>query len=106
MFRIHRIDGSREIRGEQVGERGVADLRGVGGSADHRDHARVQQVVYAASLGGLFPGPGHFQRLLGGIDVELDMQHALLESPAEDRKSTRLNSSHVSISYAVFSLQK
>src|SRR5207249_11905814 len=28
------------------------------------------------------------------------------ESPRSDRKSTRLNSSHVSISYAVFCLQK
>src|SRR5207249_8457666 len=27
-------------------------------------------------------------------------------APAEDRKSTRLNSSHVSISYAVFCLKK
>src|SRR4051812_49841976 len=27
-------------------------------------------------------------------------------SPAEDRKSTRLNSSHMSISYAVFCLKK
>src|SRR5699024_11479657 len=30
----------------------------------------------------------------------------LLERPDEDRKSTRLNSSHVSISYAVFCLKK
>src|SRR5699024_12092965 len=29
-----------------------------------------------------------------------------LSCPAEDRKSTRLNSSHVSISYAVFCLKK
>src|SRR5207249_9740785 len=37
--------------------------------------------------------PGH-----AGLDV--------LNHPAEDRKSTRLNSSHVSISYAVFCLKK
>src|SRR5947209_13155482 len=30
----------------------------------------------------------------------------LIESPAEDRKSTRLNSSHANISYAVFCLKK
>src|SRR5690242_1482832 len=30
----------------------------------------------------------------------------LLVLPAKDRKSTRLNSSHMSISYAVFCLQK
>src|SRR5690625_6501386 len=31
---------------------------------------------------------------------------ALAEPPAADRKSTRLNSSHVAISYAVFCLKK
>src|SRR5437868_9113222 len=30
----------------------------------------------------------------------------LINTPGEDRKSTRLNSSHVSISYAVFCLKK
>src|SRR5207249_11775727 len=32
--------------------------------------------------------------------------HVFLESLKQDRKSTRLNSSHVSISYAVFCLKK
>src|SRR5690625_5333736 len=32
--------------------------------------------------------------------------HKLLEIPEQDRKSTRLNSSHVAISYAVFFLIK
>src|SRR5690606_40748881 len=31
--------------------------------------------------------------------------HFIVQLPDEDRKSTRLNSSHVKISYAVFSLQ-
>src|SRR6266571_2447005 len=42
--------------------------------------------------GGAFPGPGIF-RLTG---------RRLLAWPGRDRKSTRLNSSHMSISYAVF----
>src|SRR5436309_12716104 len=33
-------------------------------------------------------------------------QHARIRCGAEDRKSTRLNSSHVKISYAVFCLKK
>src|SRR5690625_617632 len=37
----------------------------------------------------------------GGIAAFIDAEHAL-----EDRKSTRLNSSHVAISYAVFCLKK
>src|SRR5690606_42114319 len=42
----------------------------------------------------LEPGPGH-----------LDLQR-LKDKLFEDRKSTRLNSSHVKISYAVFCLKK
>src|SRR5699024_12407681 len=34
------------------------------------------------------------------------LQHSILLIDFEDRKSTRLNSSHVSISYAVFCLKK
>src|SRR5688572_31055795 len=33
-------------------------------------------------------------------------EHAVDEGPAQDRKSTRLNSSHSQISYAVFCLKK
>src|SRR5699024_11333736 len=36
----------------------------------------------------------------------IDQYGALIEMPSRDRKSTRLNSSHVSISYAVFCLKK
>src|SRR5688572_32052669 len=38
------------------------------------------------------------------LDVELD--HPLVEAARADRKSTRLNSSHSQISYAVFCLKK
>src|SRR5699024_11767271 len=38
--------------------------------------------------------------------VDLEASDALDNELAEDRKSTRLNSSHVSISYAVFCLKK
>src|SRR3712207_8405926 len=37
---------------------------------------------------------------VGPVDVQRDLLHAL------DRKSTRLNSSHANISYAVFCLKK
>src|SRR5699024_11759213 len=53
-------------------------------------------------------GPGeqlHVQRPLGGVvgGLEALVQQAQAE---QDRKSTRLNSSHVSISYAVSCLKK
>src|SRR5699024_4982946 len=59
-------------------------------------------------------------RVRGKIDVYATQRHRLLDKgqircefneltsdhPVKDRKSTRLNSSHVSISYAVFCLKK
>src|SRR5207249_5293412 len=53
--------------------------------------------------------------VLGGVGVRASEQGAPIRRPTiagpnllsiEDRKSTRLNSSHVSISYAVFCLKK
>src|SRR5207249_5610427 len=44
-----------------------------------------------------------FQRVIGGFLLNIARAGALL---LDNRKSTRLNSSHVSISYAVFCLKK
>src|SRR5207249_10268121 len=55
---------------------------------------------------------GHLRRQYGerGLGSALESAQArdprARGGPAEDRKSTRLNSSHVSISYAVFCLKK
>src|SRR5699024_5633832 len=56
------------------------------------------QIVEHPSLDAAYDG---FQDALEdeGLEVDFDFQSA-------DRKSTRLNSSHVSISYAVFCLKK
>src|SRR5207249_10048723 len=59
-----------------------------------------------------FAGVRQPQQAHVGDDLELEFQQALFpgksraELPRGDRKSTRLNSSHVSISYAVFCLKK
>src|SRR2546429_4553221 len=45
----------------------------------------------------------HLNRLVDGFDLESDRRHGPL---GQDRKSTRLNSSHGYISYAVFCLKK
>src|SRR5689334_23593678 len=70
--------------------------------------------IYTLSLHDALPIWAH----RAGVDVEvgvellrLDAEAARLQQPAqrgrdEDRKSTRLNSSHSSISYAVFCLKK
>src|SRR5437773_9066581 len=63
--------------------------------------------VLALSATGVLPGAQQkIQRLLAILDVEhLVGEVAFLERP-KDRKSTRLNSSHITISYAVFCLKK
>src|SRR3712207_8985477 len=50
-------------------------------------------------------GPQHAVQPAGGI-VELGERGQRLRSAPQDRKSTRLNSSHANISYAVFCLKK
>src|SRR5699024_12555468 len=54
-------------------------------------------VQYLSWLGGVLQGDL-------GTSYLIPLQHPA--QPAQDRKSTRLNSSHVSISYAVFCLKK
>src|SRR3712207_8120736 len=54
----------------------------------------------------LRPGVRLERALLDGLDVAGDADHAVGVVPGEDRKSTRLNSSHANISYAVFCLKK
>src|SRR5689334_24046670 len=55
----------------------------------------------------LFRSPAcHRGRQLPGADADRRRQVAVLSAAGADRKSTRLNSSHSSISYAVFCLKK
>src|SRR5699024_11862545 len=52
-------------------------------------------------------GAGAVRTINGTLDLHLELEKKLAEfKGTEDRKSTRLNSSHVSISYAVFCLKK
>src|SRR5699024_12677229 len=73
-----------------------ADQPGLHGGP-HRVPAGVRQFHFggAADFGGVDVGP-----------AGRTAPHLLEAETAEDRKSTRLNSSHVSISYAVFCLKK
>src|SRR5439155_15442635 len=78
----------------------VAELLGLGDAVGHprrraagpvaRVEAEFQRLGHAGTISGL--RPGHDRQL---------REHAGL-----DRKSTRLNSSHVAIAYAVFCLKK
>src|SRR5690242_20791687 len=56
-------------------------------------------------ISGEFPGI-HRERLLRGFGQYTPLPPAAFPHTLRDRKSTRLNSSHMSISYAVFCLKK
>src|SRR3989454_2882388 len=67
-------------------------------------HARVpikQAVISASALSLLYPQDG-----VPGYTREVFLDDLVRETEREDRKSTRLNSSHLVISYAVFCLKK
>src|SRR5690349_23226309 len=60
--------------------------------------------IHRGSLGGEHQVDARGTRLLGEPCDQL--LHLLAQKARADRKSTRLNSSHVEISYAVFCLKK
>src|SRR5437773_4768163 len=81
-----------------------------------RDLERRYQTAQGEVRDLLEPGlrvvPGELAVGLGlqcvadGLHVEGSDQHAAVVEHRRDRKSTRLNSSHITISYAVFCLKK
>src|SRR5690625_5086102 len=69
----------------------------------------MSEVRVVRVNGELIVNPGNSQ--LEGVDLDLVVggtksSIVMVEGEMEDRKSTRLNSSHVAISYAVFCLKK
>src|SRR5256885_7176550 len=67
--------------------------------------ASIIMVVVAVSLTEAFLPP-FFVRLLAALVLVSFGLYKLLRPRSQDRKSTRLNSSHLVISYAVFCLKK
>src|SRR3712207_7589752 len=85
-----------------ISAEGVAERRFVDAGAGERPLARQ------AVLGGERAQQRHAARATdGGVDgVGRICQFMADRAMAQDRKSTRLNSSHANISYAVFCLKK
>src|SRR5438477_9805182 len=82
-------DHSEEVYGPDRAERLLAMLR-----------ALAERIQALDRTGGLLERAPELQKLLGNARSEL------FHYEVRDRKSTRLNSSHMSISYAVFCLKK
>src|SRR5438067_1605874 len=108
--------GRLAARGQDAPDLGVAPLAGEQRRPDLGDRAGVGggEEVAGVGVGGGRGGdagqlalvdaePGGVAAVQRHLDVERGVQQLNVEMA--DRKSTRLNSSHVSISYAVFCLK-
>src|SRR3712207_8404143 len=62
------------------------------------EHHALEPARHRAVAGGLHRGRGHLEEISGVLERRSAIER--------DRKSTRLNSSHANISYAVFCLKK
>src|SRR5699024_12829638 len=95
---------------KQIEERQISGIgRGVDLEQAHRRQALAQSNLITEA-GNLNDVEQRYQRIIGHsapapLVDNLDGDSYIPQQP-EDRKSTRLNSSHVSISYAVFCLKK
>src|SRR2546426_2200694 len=106
------------VRVALPGNVSTAHVRVVSGSAPRRARARsrtcaVPSIARAPQVTELEEPIDHPRRAVGnflafGVDHELGGQRLFVgvRHAGEDRKSTRLNSSHLVISYAVFCLKK
>src|SRR5207253_11451061 len=83
------------FRSDVLERRSAARGRARGDRAQHGDGAWLDMTVAVVGAG------------LAGLSAGWELNHAGADVVVlEDRKSTRLNSSHVAISYAVFCLKK
>src|SRR3712207_7211967 len=69
--------------------------------AKHHKKIKLRKIKFLKVFGGIAAG---FVIFTGAINVSPALAKSLNNVP--DRKSTRLNSSHANISYAVFCLKK
>src|SRR5437660_5216616 len=72
--------------------------------AAQRSCHEEMDALYAACPGGIAAPLHAGMRLLTAVSCEDARSPTLQQDSCKDRKSTRLNSSHVAISYAVFCL--
>src|SRR5690242_21250033 len=88
----------------------IADEAVAIGSAPARESYLVaERLIDAARATGaqaIHPGYGFLSENAKFAEACASMGVVFIGPPAADRKSTRLNSSHMSISYAVFCLKK
>src|SRR5690606_32888872 len=93
-------DARSQVGAEESG--GVADFLDGDVALERRGlGVDIEQLAEAADAGSRQGADG-----AGGNAIDADAVGAQIVGHVADRKSTRLNSSHVKISYAVFCLKK
>src|SRR5690242_21424969 len=97
MMRVMGWNGSPEPR--DSGTRRLASRRGSGVADFHKMTLRLQAGHVQGMNAGYFEAGRHLPEL---VLFDLTFERQPNATCGEDRKSTRLNSSHMSISYAVF----
>src|SRR5437899_8070891 len=108
MTRLNRDDVIKAVGG--VDDVTIAEIIGTGASAEELAEAQAWIANDDPLLNAGKPLPTGRVRELSDIlgELETDEEEEKEAGPVvgEDRKSTRLNSSHLGISYAVFCLKK
>src|SRR6266850_7159998 len=98
-----------ESFGDGVARKAVRAVRAADRFAGGKEvrHAGAHVGVHADAAHVVVRDRRYFDRLTGEVDaVRREAVDHRTEGRAQDRKSTRLNSSHLVISYAVFCLKK
>src|SRR5207249_12043573 len=98
--RVHLRAGGELARGLRVM---AVVVDGTQGEHERRDDEFSADALHHARTGHIGLGVVH---RIGEAEAPYAVTREHLEGERQDRKSTRLNSSHVSISYAVFCLKK
>ncbi len=77
---VHGVQAAGVAGGPEVAEDAAPHPAGRAADADDRDGAGRQQPPYRASLGALLAGALHGEGAVGGFEVELQADHAVLEA--------------------------
>src|SRR5699024_11730733 len=93
--------GDDVVRSEGEEAKGIGNSTTLSEDVETEEEAGKVLLMLSESVGGRLRKAG---KKAGSITVEI--RYATFQNVSQDRKSTRLNSSHVSISYAVFCLKK